>query len=75
MGREKEVRNCMQQFDVGDHMIKEQLEEALQNIASVKQEINDRRLSEDNEYLENYYYEILDLELRLKDMINYVHKI
>lgn len=56
-------------------MIKEQLEEALRNIVSVKQEIDDRRLSEDNEYLENYYYEILDLELRLKDMINYVHKI
>ena len=57
-------------------MIKYQLEQALLNVKSAKETIDKKRLSDDsNEYLENYHYELLDMELKLKDMIHHIHKI
>ena len=57
-------------------MIKYQLEQALLNVKSAKETIDEKRLSDDsNEYLENYHYELLDMELKLKDMIYHIHKI
>ena len=56
-------------------LMKYQLEQALDNIQTVKTEIDSRRENDDNDYLDSYHYELLDLELRLKDMINHIHKI
>lgn len=56
-------------------LMKYQLEQALDNIQTVKKEIDSRRENDDNDYLDSYHYELLDLELRLKDMINHIHKI
>lgn len=57
-------------------MIKYQLEQALLNVKSAKETVDEKRLSDDNnKYLENYHYELLDMELKLKDMIHHIHKI
>lgn len=56
-------------------LMKYQIEQALLNIQNARQYIDKCREEEDNEYLENYHYEMLDIELRLKDMLNHIHKL
>ncbi len=57
-------------------LVKHQLKQSLANIESAREFIDSKRLNDgDNEYLENYHYEMLDIELRLKDMLNHIHKI
>ncbi len=55
--------------------MKYQIEQALLNIQNARQYIDKCREEEDNQYLENYHYEMLDIELRLKDMLNHIHKL
>lgn len=56
-------------------LVKHQLKESLINIESARDFIDSKRIKDDNEYLESYHYELLDIELKLKDMINHIHKI
>ena len=56
-------------------LMKYQIEQALLNIQNARQYIDKQREESDNEYLDNYHYEMLDIELRLKDMLNHIHKL
>lgn len=59
-------------------LIEYQLKTALYNVEQAKKQIDKKRdESQDhmNRSLENYHYELLDIDLRLKDMINYLHTI
>ena len=56
-------------------LMKYQIEQALLNIQNARQYIDKQREENDNGYLENYHYEMLDIELRLKDMLNHIHKL
>ena len=55
--------------------MKYQIEQALLNIQNARQYVDKQREEDDNEYLENYHYKMLDIELRLKDMLNHIHKL
>lgn len=53
-----------------------QLKQALLNVECARKYVDNKRLTQgENEYLENYHYELLDMELRLKDMINHLHNL
>lgn len=56
-------------------LMKYQIEQALLNIQNARQYVDKQREEDDNEYLEHYHYEMLDIELRLKDMLNHIHKL
>ena len=59
-------------------LIEYQLKTALYNVEQAKKQIDKKRdESQDhmNRNLENYHYELLDIDLRLKDMINHLHTI
>lgn len=56
-------------------LVKHQLKESLVNIESAREFIDSKRIKDDNEYLESYHYELLDIELRIKDMLNHIHKL
>lgn len=49
-----------------------QLKESLVNVESARNLVDKKREEIDSEQLDNYHYELLDLELRLKDMINHI---
>ena len=52
-----------------------ELEQSLLNVKSARKLIDKKREDTDSDMLENYHIELLDLELRLKDMLNHLDKI
>lgn len=49
-----------------------QLKESLVNVESARKLVDKKREEVDSDLLDNYHYELLDLELRLKDMISHI---
>ena len=49
-----------------------ELEQSLLNVKSARKLIDKKREDTDSDMLENYHIELLDLELRLKDMLNHL---
>ena len=49
-----------------------ELEQSLLNVKSARKLIDKKRENTDSDMLENYHIELLDLELRIKDMLNHL---
>lgn len=53
-------------------LMEHQLKQALANVECVRKLVDSKMETVDNELLGNYHYELLDVELRLKDMVNHI---